>query len=254
MGLMPFRLTPIVKGLLIATFSGFVFQHTIDQYFGGNMTGLFGFVPSEFISRARIWQALTFPFLHSDLGQFFLNMLMLAFMGSELESIWKPKRFLLYLWVCSFSAALVYLVFAAFDGGALHTPLLGMTSAVYGMIVAYGLIFGERTMLFMLVIPMKAKHFAMILAGVQVMTTLFSPGAKLSALAHLAGMAGGFAFLVGNAYLRMRRSNRSPGAQRSRRVGDAGGRSRRGGGHLKLIINNARDFSEDSEDGPKTWH
>jgi membrane associated rhomboid family serine protease len=251
---MPFRLTPIVKGLLIATFAGFLFQHTIDQYFGGNITGLFGFIPGEFISRGRIWQALTFPFLHADLGQFFLNMLMLAFMGSELESIWKPKRFVLYLWVCSLAAAFVYLVFAAFDGAALRTPLLGMTAAVYGMIVAYGLIFGERTMLFMMVIPMKAKHFAMILAGVQVMTTLFSPGAKLTALAHLAGMAGGFVFLVGNAYLKMRRSNRSPGVSRTRRAGEPGTRARKAGGHLKLIINNARDFNEDPEDGPKTWH
>jgi hypothetical protein len=109
-------------------------------------------------------------------------------------------------------------------------------------------------MLFMMVIPMKAKHFAMILAGVQVMTTLFSPGAKLTALAHLAGMAGGFVFLVGNAYLKMRRSNRSPGVSRTRRAGEPGTRARKAGGHLKLIINNARDFNEDPEDGPKTWH
>lgn len=138
--------------------------------------------------------------------------------------------------------------------------MVGASGAIFGHLVAYGLIFGEGVMLFMLLFPMKAKHFVWIIAAVEFLTTLYSANGKLSSVAHLGGMVAGFFYLWGWASLQIAQKRRAdPLYQRKKRVSE---KAR----HLKLVVNKGveppsgpkppgggDDFGSGSG-GPKTWH
>jgi membrane associated rhomboid family serine protease len=246
---MPIRLTRSVKIIMIACFAAFVVQHTVDRWLDGNLLGWFALIPSGFMLDYRFWQVFTYAFLHADVMHLFLNLMMLAFIGAELESFWGTARFLRYYFFCAVSAGILYLLLQVFVWGGLNTPMVGASGAIYGLLMAYGLIFGERTLLFMLLFPMKAKHFVWILAGLEFMSTVFSERGGLAASAHLGGMFAGFGYLWVKAIykVRQRRRKEAPTARKKKKSG-----------HLKLIINNEQDMdremTEDVDDDPKTWH
>lgn len=231
--MMQIRLTPTVKALLIAQLVVFILQQTADRFFGTNLLGVLGLVPAGVVFDWRVWQFVTYMFLHGDVMHLVLNLLMLVFIGTELESIWGRWKFLKFFFACGLGAALLYLLMQVFVSGGLYTPLVGSSGGIYGLLAAYGLYFGDRVLLFMLLFPMKARNFIWVLAGVEFMTTLFSPRGWLSSVAHLGGMGAGFLLIWGGAFLaarkRLKQVNKRPS-------------------HLRVV----RD-DDDPRNGP-TWH
>jgi hypothetical protein len=138
--------------------------------------------------------------------------------------------------------------------------MVGASGGIYGLLIAYGLIFSERQLLFMMIFPMKAKHFVWVLAGIEFMTTVFSGRGGLSSAAHVGGMVAGFAALWVRASLQIARKRRVEAL--TRRPGTASKAKKSKKGHLKLIIDNekegpaaaAKNPLEEDESGPKTWH
>jgi membrane associated rhomboid family serine protease len=249
---MPIRLTQAVKALLIACFAVFLVQQTGDQFFGTRLTSLLGLVPASFAHQYRLWQLLTYSFLHADVMHLFFNLMMLAFIGGELEAVWGTPRFLRYYFFCSVTSGLVYLALQlGMNGPGIYAPLIGASGAIYGLLMAYGLIFGERVLLFMMLFPMKAKHFIWVLALIQLMTTVYSPSGGWASLAHLSGLLAGLVYLWLQARWSAARKHRDQfGGQKK-------AKKRRAQHHLKLIVNNDREFEssdDESENNPKTWH
>lgn len=253
----PIRLTPTVKWLIITCFAAFVVQQGGDRFLGTHLFQIFALVPRLAIGQFEIWQLFTYSFLHDDPMHLFLNLVMLAFIGSELEMIWGKARFLRFYFFCTVIAALTYLVIqmARYQG---DTPMVGASGAIYGLLMAYGLLFGERVLLFMMIFPMKAKHFVWVLALVEFVSSVFSSGNAMGSVAHLGGMAAGFGLLWGRAAWKVFKRQREEGAaqrQREARV--------KGASHLKLVSNNPKKGSSgsrgsgddhDSDGSPKTWH
>ncbi|MGK5081824.1 rhomboid family intramembrane serine protease [Bdellovibrionota bacterium FG-1] len=253
---MPIRLTRAVKILLISCLALFVIQHTADQFLGMNILGWLALVPSAFVLDHRIWQIFTYSFLHADVMHLFLNLMMLAFMGGELEATWGTARFVKFYFFCSVSAGLSYLLLGVlFPSQGIHTPMVGASGAIYGLLMAYGLIFGERVLLFMMLFPMKAKYFIWILAGLELMTTVFSGNGGLASIAHLGGMAAGFGYLWGQASFLVWKKRKVAKDGRSGRLSK---KRRSQPQHLKLVINNANKVelqnSDDGSDEPPTFH
>jgi membrane associated rhomboid family serine protease len=253
---MPIRLTRAVKVLAIACFALFLIQQTWDQFFGGNVAGVLGLVPSGFILQHRLWQILTYSFLHADVTHLFLNLMMLVFIGGEIEALWGTPKFVRYYLICTTGAGAIYLLLQGLKGGeGLYTPMVGASGGIYGLLVAYGLLFAERTLLFMMLFPMKAKHFVWILVLVELFTTVFSGQRGLSGVAHLGGMISGFATLWVWASLQIRRKRAQAG-------GAGAGRKKGGkkGNHLRLVSGKEvqgvddEDPSQRPGKGPKTWH
>jgi len=267
----PIRLTPGVKTLLIIYGVVFLLQQTIDTFFGGGLLYTFGLVPAEFVIHHRFYQLFTYSFFHAEVLHVFFNCLMLAFIGPDIESTWGRTKFLQYYFFCILSSGLIYLLFMMFKEVGLTAPMVGASGGLYGLLIAYGLIFGERTMLFMMLFPMKAKHFVWILAAIEFMTTAFSRGGGTAGVAHLGGMGAGFCYLWVRATLSIKRRQKAKGElqgfsralQKLKALNPNS--KRKASNHLKLIINNARDQAkpkpkgksgdEDDHDGnPKTWH
>lgn len=249
---MSIRITPAVKALMIACFALFVVQHTADQFFGARVGAALALTPAEVVMNFQWWQVVTYAFLHADVMHLVLNLLMLAFIGGELEAAWGRAKFLRFYFVCVLVAGVAYLFLQAVasSGDSIRIPMMGASGAIYGLLMAYGLIFGERVMLFMMLFPMKAKHFVWVLAGVEFMTGLYAGGRmQLSSVAHLSGMAAGYAYLwIAAAWVVSRQ-------RKAALVGRAGrpAKKRKLSSHLKLVINNDKDDDDDSET-PKTWH
>ncbi len=253
--MMQIRLTPVVKGLLIGNLALFIIQKTIDQFFDGHVLDWLALIPATFVFEFKFWQLFTYAFLHADVMHLFLNLLMLAFVGCELEAFWGGKKFILYYLTCSTGGGLLYLFLQLFAGGAgLRVPMVGASGAIYGLLMAYGILFAERVMLFMMLFPMKAKHFVWILGGLEFLTMMFSGKSGLSSAAHLGGMVAGFFSLWLEMRLRMMRASQLARKTLKRVTQN----------HLKLVVNNrdgassggSKGSGRDSESGsdPKTWH
>jgi membrane associated rhomboid family serine protease len=125
--------------------------------------------------------------------------------------------------------------------------MIGSSGGIYGLLVAYGILFKERVMLFMMLFPMKAKHFVWILAGVEFLSSISYGRSGIMSFAHLAGMGAGYLFLYGratwNVFIKQRKEGWAS-TQRIKRV--------KGASHLKLV-KNERPGSSGSKDD-RTWH
>src|SRR5690606_1379336 len=129
----------------------------------GMLEPLLGFVPQLF-AKGYIWQAVTYLFLHGNIMHLVINMLVLAMFGAELEYMWGTRFFFIYYFGCGVGSILIYFLVAIFfDPSILALPVVGASGALYGLLLAYALIFPNRQLLFMFIFPMKAKYFVMII-------------------------------------------------------------------------------------------
>lgn len=103
----PIPLTPMVKRLLIITIGIWVFGQIILERMVGlriddmTITSLFALQPAKVLFSFQLWQPFTYMFLHAfEPNHILFNMLMLWFMGSELENYWGSRFFLIYYLVC----------------------------------------------------------------------------------------------------------------------------------------------------------
>jgi membrane associated rhomboid family serine protease len=243
-------LSPVVKKLIIANvaiwFLGIVI---VEQYFmtEPKISLWFGLTPYKVLKDFWIWQPLTYLFIHSTGPMHIIfNMLLLWWLGSELERHWGAKFFTLYYFVSGVGAAFIYmftvLIYSIITARAevLLTPVVGASAAIFGLLVAYGLVFGERIVYFFFFFPMKAKVFVAILGAIEVVLVLNNGliQGKVANLAHVGGLISGFLFLIFWPWYKGR--------------GSKGGRSSKNRtGKLRLVVNND-DLKE--EDKPKYWN
>jgi membrane associated rhomboid family serine protease len=139
-----------------------------------------------FISKLRLWQPLTAIFLHGNLAHFLGNMVFLWFFGSALANAWRRREFLGYFFLCGVAASLLFFLFNVFRSGSIKG--LGASGAVFGLMIAYAMVFGERTILAFFMIPMKAKHFVAICFAIEILM-LFA-GGRDDGVAHIAHLGG----------------------------------------------------------------
>ncbi len=243
MQMIPF--TPVVKVLVIACAVIWLFgQLIIDRFMlgGSFFTTYFALVPNLVVQKFYVWQLVTYAFLHSSSPfHIILNLLALWWLGSELEQRWGGRFFLTYYLVCAIGSAFLYVTIAlifALSGGsvtAMLTPVVGASGAIFGLLLAYGILFGERVVYFMMMFPMKAKYFVMILGGIEVVNLINTgvAGSEVASLAHLGGIVSGYLFLLTNKKMQQRKWKDKTTAKSK----------------LKLVINN-----EKKKEGPKYWN
>lgn len=142
----------------------------------------------------EIWQLLTYGFLHGSPMHIFFNMFGLWMFGRELENLMGPRRFLTYFFTCVVGAAIVQLVVAGMQGGLY--PTIGASGGVFGILLAYGLTFPNRTvMLIFPPIPMRAKYFVIFYGLLELYLGVSGNAPGVANFAHLGGMLFGFVLL-----------------------------------------------------------
>lgn len=239
-------MTSVVKKLLIINVAIWVLiQIIMDRAFGFHQWRILILTPEQVIEKFYVWQLFTYQFFHA-ISPFHLlfNMLMLYFFGSELERRWGSKFFTFYYLMSGAGAALIYCVgvaiYAAITGfrPILLTPVLGASGALFGLLLAYGIIFAERELYFMGFFPMKAKYFV-ILAGAMDLASLMGTGfagGEVAYLAHLGGIAAGFMILRGHVQFKSYQAK---------------AKLKRKSSNLRLVVDNDKPGKDDN---PKYWN
>lgn len=176
--------TPMVKQLLIA--NGVVFlAQWLAPAMGIPLTDLLALRPVEVVYALRIWQPFTYMWLHSpDSAMHILfNMFTLWMFGGILESVWGSQRFLRFYLQCGIGAG--WIIFAWNWFAAPGSQTLGASGAIYGLLLAFSLMWPERTIMLMFPpIPIKAIWFIPVMFAMNVM---FS-GGGVSHIGHLGGV------------------------------------------------------------------
>lgn len=189
----PGRVTPAVKFLLIVNTAVFVVQTVVGAALDDRLTFYFGLVPQLVLKEFYLWQLFTYQFLHGGLLHILFNMLALWMFGCDLELRWGSGFFLRYYFITVIGGGILNTIFVPNQLG----PSIGASAGVYGILLAYGLIYPNRIIYFYFFFPIKMKHFVWIIGAITLYSSLTAGQSGIAHLAHLGGMVFGYFYLRG---------------------------------------------------------
>jgi len=194
-------LTPVVKKLLLLNAGIFVGLFLLRFYSpASEIIALreLGVVPRETLFGFRLWQPLTYIFVHREFGHLFWNMFGLWMFGAALERDWGGRRFLRYFLLTGVGAGLLNVGVSLLWGGSAATvPTIGASGSVLGVLLAFGLLYPNAPILIMFVLPVPARVVVIVYGALTVLMVIQGPGSGVSHISHLGGMLFGLAYLRG---------------------------------------------------------
>ena len=211
-------LPPVIKNLLIINVLVFLAQMAFDPTGFGKLSQLFALhdIRSVYF---KPHQVVTHLFMHGGFAHIFFNMFALWMFGSTLENVWGPKRFLLFYMLCGLGAAALHLTTLYFEYAPIvrevetypieerssliyaldykiNIPTVGASGAVFGCLAAFGYLF-PNSIVYAYFIPMKAKWFVILYAGLELWLGISnSAGDNVAHWAHLGGALVGFLLVL----------------------------------------------------------
>ncbi|MBF0651733.1 rhomboid family intramembrane serine protease [Dysgonomonas sp. GY75] len=179
-------------------------------------------------------QIITYMFMHGGISHLFFNMFAVFMFGRVLETVWGPKKFFVYYIITGIGAAalqilVTYLrikgieeslspdIVSQVQAGAtsvmanvsdheaiqnlfalINTPMLGASGAVFGILVAFGMLFpNAELMLLFPPIPIKAKWFVIGYGVIELsLGVVDRVGDNVAHFAHLGGLITGLIILL----------------------------------------------------------
>ena len=191
----PFR--GAVRAIILTCASVFAVQLLLEAAgFGGLEPGgwilqWFGLVPREALFGLRVWQPVTYLFLHGGLWHLLFNMLALWMFGAALQWEWGIRRFLVYYFLTGIGAGLVSIAFTPVS----MDPTIGASGAIYGLLLAFGVLYPNRPIFIYGVFPVRAKWLVIAVGVLTLWASWMSTGGGIAHIAHLGGMAFGYVYL-----------------------------------------------------------
>lgn len=215
----PDAFPPVVKNLLIVNVLMFVAQMTFQNSETIHLENLLALhdVRSVYF---KPHQLVTHLFLHGGVSHIFFNMFALWMFGQLLESRWGAKRFLIFYMATGLGAALLHLAVLYFELTPvwelfqtmppaqqaeyvndpyfkLNIPTLGASGAVFGCLAAFGYLFPNEVIYVYFLLPLKAKWFVLIYAGIELWLGINnSAGDNVAHFAHLGGALTGLILVL----------------------------------------------------------
>jgi len=222
-------LPPVVKTLLIINISLFILKMVMPEL--GMKLAVYSFQSGFF----KPYQLISHMFMHGDFWHLLFNMFALYMFGKILEDVWGPKRFFIYYFVTGLGAALLHLLVINLEisslisnmsgeqvkivmneGGQIlmdgknyiepqmrdlnlmiNTPTVGASGAVYGLLLAFGMLFPNTMLYVYMAIPIKAKYLVMIFIAIELALGFMNrSGDNIAHFAHLGGMLFGLIFIL----------------------------------------------------------
>ncbi len=209
-------LPTVVKNLLVINVLFFlatiacdvVLRIDLTDYLGLHYIGASDFQP---------FQLVTYMFMHGNFAHLFFNMFALWMFGNTLENIWGPNRFLMFYFVCGIGAGLTqelvqYIQYVTTLQGYENERIaanqiipmseylnllttVGASGAVYGILLAFGMMFPNSTLYIYFAIPIKAKWFVLIYGVIELFSG-FTSVDNVAHFAHLGGMLFGLILIL----------------------------------------------------------
>ena len=166
----------------------------------------FGLVPHAVTHGFRLWQPVTYIFLHDGILHILFNLLYLAMFGADLEHAWGAKRFYKYFFLCGVGAGIInVIVKTALDPHGLSTsliPTIGASGAIYGILLAAAVVMPHRQIwVFPLPVTVSMRVFVIVMGAIEFFGTIGSTGDNVSHVCHLGGMLVGYVYLRRGSFL-----------------------------------------------------
>ncbi len=182
-----FNITPLVRTLVIINVVIFLLQNFASQFYITEYLSLWPLGTPYF----EPYQFFSYMFAHGSFGHIFFNMLAFASFAPILEQYWGEKKFLFFYLATGIGAGIIYGVVNYFFFPGQVGPMLGASGALYGILMAFGLVFPDlELMLLFPPIPIKAKYMVFVMGGI----TFFMD--RSGTVAHLAHFGGAFVAFV----------------------------------------------------------
>jgi len=185
--------TRTVKALIGVNVVVFLLQ-MLGRAAGVNFLELyFGLIPWRITHDLMIWQFVSYMFLHDGFFHIFINMFTLYMFGNDLERAWGSKRFLTYYFVTGIGAG-----FCSFVLG-INSPTLtiGASGAIYGLLLAYGMLYPNRLVYLYFLFPVKVKWLVIFMGVLAFLSSITGSEPGVANIAHLGGILVGYLFLKG---------------------------------------------------------
>lgn len=188
----PGPITPAVKWIIWANVVMFVVTLVLGE---AVVFPALGLAPAAVVERGWLWQAATYMFLHAGAMHILFNMLGVWMFGVELERLWGTRFFLRYYAVTGVGAAITTLAVSflpfAFAEPVYASLTVGASGALYGILLAFAMYYPNRPILMMLLFPVPAKYFVIIIGALSFATG----GGGVAHAAHFGGLLFGFLYL-----------------------------------------------------------
>lgn len=181
-------LTPAVKHLLIINTICFLAAVVLERR-GIYLNGLLGLWPLG-SGWFRVWQPLTYMFMHGGPSHLLINMFMLWMFGNAMENYWGTRRFVFFYMVCGIGAGLLYMLL----------PTAGLTvgasGAIYGLLLAFGMTFPNEYVYLYFLVPIKCKWMIIGMVVLELVEGIFFSFDGIAHFAHLGGMLVGLLLIL----------------------------------------------------------
>jgi membrane associated rhomboid family serine protease len=157
-----------------------------------------GLRPELVIEKHYLWQPATYMFLHGNFMHLFLNMYALLIFGVPVEQAWGSRRFLIFYLFTGAGAGITILILNTFLGGINYiTPTIGASGAVFGLLLAFGMLFPDAEILLFFILPIKAKYLVFLYGGIELYSLIASSGqSPISHAGHLGGIFFGIIYFL----------------------------------------------------------
>ncbi|MHC1479246.1 rhomboid family intramembrane serine protease [Frateuria aurantia] len=144
----------------------------------------------------RLWQLVSYAFLHGSVTHIFFNMLALYMFGGTIERTLGTRRYAIYYLICLLAAALAQLAVMRWLLHSGFFPTLGASGAIFGLLLAFGVMYPREKIYFMLIpVPIPAWLFVILYALAELLFGVTQTLSGVAHFAHLGGMLGGYVVL-----------------------------------------------------------
>jgi membrane associated rhomboid family serine protease len=184
-------LPPAVKWLLISNVGIYLLQFFMARLDIAGIFSYFALRPVDVV-HLMVWQLATYMFLHGGIFHILFNMLALWWFGVDLERTFGTRKFLNFYFFCGVGAG-VCVVIAEYLFGNPKGATIGSSGAIYGILMAYAVLWPDQIISLFGIFPMKMKWFVAIIGAIAFLG-VFTPGSGVSDVAHLSGLGFGYIY------------------------------------------------------------
>jgi len=192
----PGPLTPAVRALIVLNVAGYLLALVVPA-----VSIWLGLVPALVFERWWVWQPVTYMFLHGGLFHLLFNMLALWMFGVDLERRWGTRFFARFYFMSGIGAAATTLVVSllpySFAAPLYASVTVGASGAVYGLLVAFAMMYPHRPIYLYMLFPIPARIFVLIIGAISFLSSVSEARGGVAHAAHLGGLVAGYLYLVG---------------------------------------------------------
>lgn len=157
---------------------------------GYNLLTPFGLTPT-LVKKGYIWQLFTYMFLHGDFFHILFNMFILWMFGRSIEEEWGTKEFVKYYFITGIGAGVFTFILSINSS----IPTIGASGAIFGILVAYAMMFPNSLIYVWFLFPVKAKYLVMFFAILELIASVRYTPDGIGHFAHLGGMVVGYLYI-----------------------------------------------------------